>query len=277
MAVDLDRSYFRLRTFRDELPNQEREILVDNRIWFGAIRDMDDVFEGRPRFIFGNSRVDRDEMIALSRRMEPDLTEAERQDQVQRIVDSNANPVIREITMAWQQYDEEQLYASSSVCCFSKGPPTQRQWHYYAGQGKGYALIFDLSHPWRMQSVRDGTAIDVIPRPVHYSPERVRPTIELSFRSRSTAKHWKDVERALLTKSKDWDDQLEYRFVRIGLAPRLVDFPPESLVGVAFGYEMSAQKKDQLVGLLQERSTPVELFEARVSATHLAIDLVQVA
>ncbi len=41
-------AYVRFRSFDARVPEQERQLLVDSLIWFSAISDMDDPFEGRP-------------------------------------------------------------------------------------------------------------------------------------------------------------------------------------------------------------------------------------
>jgi hypothetical protein len=48
----------------------------------------------------------------------------------------------------------------------------------------------------------------------------------------------KVMERIILTKSKHWSYEREYRLVRPGMAGRKLDYPVELLTGIIFGYMM---------------------------------------
>lgn len=270
--ADLSSLMFRLRAFNPELPDQEREVLIENRTWFSTVTALDDPFEGRPPFKWVDDTMTREAMMSLSRRVDPNLNQDAREALVESILIAHEDVVRRECNKAWIQYDEEKLYATSSVCCFSSQHPTQRQWHYYADQARGYALGFDFSRGWKYQAVRGMEQHRLHPAPVVYSQQNERPVVELKFTTNSL-ESIEGVRRALLTKSNVWADQNEHRLLRLGIPGGHVSFPHESLVACVLGYRTSPEDEARLRAMNDRRKTPLRVYRAVLSTTTYEVEL----
>lgn len=266
-------AYCRLRPFLREFPNQERELLLENRIWFSDISRQDDIFEGRPLFRWENAEVTRADLLAMSHRQAPHLSRVEREQLVAHMYARHQDHIERQIMQAWVEVDTEAMYASSSICCFFRNPCEPRFWTEYADRHRGYALLFDFSAAWRMQTFRGHGPINIVPMPVQYVDVLHRPTVTLSLGVRGGEDAFTELEKALLTKSAEWSNQGEFRIVRVGMGAGHVEFPAESLVGVVLGHHIADADRRTLTELRAERELPLPLYEARPSRTLYGMDL----
>jgi hypothetical protein len=269
-------AYCRMRAFSMDLPNQEQELLLENRIWFSDLARQDDIFEGRPLFRWEESNVTREELLAMSRRQDPSLPRDAREHLVDYMFARYSDPTERAIMKGWVEVDTEALYANSSVCCFFRNPCEPRFWSEYADRHRGYSLIFDFSIPWRMQCFRDHQAIQIAPMPVRYVDGFHRPVVTLTLSVRSGEEGFRELEKALLSKSEQWSDQREYRIVRVGMEAGHVEFPPGSLVGLALGHRMEQIHKDRLYALRAERKLSLPFYESPPSRTLYGMELLPV-
>lgn len=267
------RAYCRMRPFLRDFPNQERELLLENRIWFSYISQQDDIFEGRPLFRWKDSKVTRAELLAMSHRQAPHLSHAERESAVDNMFAKCQDRLERQIIEGWVEIDTEALYASSSICCFFRNPCEPRFWTEYADRHRGYALLFDFSRVWRMQAFRGHVAINVVPMPVQYVDALHRPTVTLSLSTSGGDEAFEELEKALLTKSSGWANQGEFRIVRVGIGAGHVQFPAASLVGVVLGHQIDDADRRALAELRDARDLPLPFYEACPSGTSYGMDL----
>jgi hypothetical protein len=56
---------------------------------------------------------------------------------------------------------------------------------------------------------------------------------------------------------------------------RLTEYPVELLEGVIFGYLMPQADRDYAISLLEQRGSPVTLYEAKISREQYLLDIVQ--
>lgn len=232
---------------------------------------LDDDFEASPRFIWASDELNPDDLLTWSQRYDSLISESERRLQVKKIMEVNRDPVRREITKAFVQYDEESLYSSSNVRCFTRGLPSQKHWYYYGSKGAGYALMFDFAKPWHLQMTVNEAAEHFRPLSVRY--QDTRPSVRLSMARQSSEEHLEALCSALYTKSRTWDDQNEFRFARIGIGAGHVEFPDDSLCGVAYGYNIDRAQKERIRSILQLRARPLTEYETRKAGNTFDIEL----
>jgi len=272
--IQLGEIHARFRTFAAGLPDQERQIVAENLMWFADVRSLDYTFEGRPLFTWSDLIPTREDVMALSYRQEPFLPLFARLELVERMLTNVRDDAERTWMMARIEEETREIYGRSSVCCFCTDPRLHRLWGQYADNGRGYALLFDFRTPWRMEAFAGHPAIDMVPFPIVYRAGPERPAIELSL-ARNTNNPFEDVEHGLLTKSEVWRDQAEERIVRIGLASGLVPFPADSLCGVVLGYasDQFPERRQGLIDLCRKGRSIVPVYQARRSMRGYEIEL----
>lgn len=99
---------------------------------------------------------------------------------------------------------------------------------YYADNHKGICMEFDVDHRHLLGQVMPVIYSEHLPN-LDYS--ELRGTTEL-------------IESLLLTKAKCWQHESEQRVVRQNESPGLVNFPPEFLTRVIFGYRCTKEDID---------------------------------
>jgi Protein of unknown function (DUF2971) len=147
----------------------------------------------------------------------------------------------------------------AGVLSFSKIRDDILMWSHYADKHKGLCLEFDGS----ANCIFFGEAqpveyTDYTPLPLNENPDR-------------------QMTRIILTKSKHWAYEQEYRIVRPDEAHRLVEYPPELFTGVIFGCRMPRQLRDLVKQWSNEGNCHVAFYEAKPKAGEFGLDITRVA
>ncbi len=116
----------------------------------------------------------------------------------------------------------------AGIVCFSKVRDDILMWSHYADKHKGLCLEFDGSS----NCIFFGEA-----QPVEYEDYTPIPLREDSNRQ---------VTRAILTKSKHWSYEREYRIFRPGIAGHKLNYPVELLTGIIFGCMMPEKIRETI-------------------------------
>ncbi|MFH1599821.1 MAG: hypothetical protein ABIJ73_08550 [Pseudomonadota bacterium] len=256
-----DYAFIRIRG-RSRIPDEPRQVILENRIYMGGIRAQDDIYEGHPRFSEPSPTV-RADLLKLAKRQMPSASSSEVEDEVDRIMrrlsdeDTRSNAV-KEIKL---QLDAQ--IGQSSILSFFRVTTDQRNWSEYGERGKGHAFVFDFRHPWFMQCAVGMEPIDAVPFPIKYIPEGGAPEIPIKFGPTDKEEGWQDIEAALLTKSNRWADQREERLIRHGIGEGLVEFHPQSLKAVVLGYDAPRDDEEMFRELCSQRAGEIQLFRLR--------------
>jgi hypothetical protein len=86
----------------------------------------------------------------------------------------------------------------------------------------------------------------------------------------------KTMTRTILTKSKHWSYEREYRIFRPNVAGRTVDYPVELLTGVIFGCMMRDNERQLIREWVQKGNCRVAFFEAQPKAVEFCLDIVRI-
>lgn len=249
-------------------PEEPRQILLQNQVWFSNVRSQDDIFEGRPLFAWTADLPSDHELTLMSRRQMPGANAADIQRVAQHIRSRIRDPIIREEVIRGVEREHTELYERSSILSFFKDATLQRYWAQYANNGRGYALAFDFSIPWRFESAPGMGVQDWAPFPVRYVFRTNRPTITLSLCRTTPQAAFSQLEQALLTKSEEWLEQQEERLIRLGIPAGHVSFPAPSLVALIVGYNTSDEDLAALRALVGQRATELPIFRVEPSNSY---------
>lgn len=86
----------------------------------------------------------------------------------------------------------------------------------------------------------------------------------------------RQMTRVILTKSKHWLYEKEYRIFRPGMAGQRLDYPAELLTGITFGCMTPDKVRASVKQWVKEGNCRVAFFEARPKTAEFGLDIVRI-
>lgn len=256
-----EHAYVRLRP-NTRIETEPREIILDNRIWFGSVASQDDIFEGSPPFSANPHSLNYESILELARRNMHGAPAGEIELEAMRIFEELSDPNIfnertRRIIERYLR-----LFRSSSILSFFREADVQRNWSEYANRGRGFGVVFDFREPWTYEGAPEMNG-SWVPFDVRYVPADHPPAIIINAAPVNREDGFKDIETALLTKSDEWSNQNEARLLRIGIGEGHVTFPPCSLRAVILGHDAREELENHIIELNAARPNPIQILKSQ--------------
>ncbi len=180
----------------------------------------------------------------------PDHSESEKSDKIDELMSVNALEKIRR--------GLQDTVDKASISCFSTVRDDILMWAHYADKHKGLCLEFDGSGNCKFFGDAQPVAYeDYTPIPLHENAEH-------------------QMRRVILTKSKHWSYEKEYRIFKREKAGKNIDYPVELLTGIIFGCMTPDKVRADVKQWVQEGNCRVAFFEARQKAAKFALDIVRI-
>jgi hypothetical protein len=156
----------------------------------------------------------------------------------------------------------EEARSSIGVCSLSSEPDRDELWMEYGGAHTGICLRFD--------DIGSDDNHLLVPDPHFGLAMRVqytdaRPEIPV-YGDRGFDK----LKGYLLTKTKKWDYEAEWRLVRQGFTGNM-PFPPACLTGIIFGKDITPSDRDEVIRWAGVGGTSIEFLQAQHGATGIEI------
>lgn len=228
-----------------------RQILVEHQLFLPSRKCFNDPFDCLvPSFLQTPATVLKRFVEERVERVSPSAAEDEKVREVLRLMSVDRLEDLH-------KYLQDEV-DRAGVVCFSKVRDDILMWAHYADKHRGLCFEFDGSNNRRFF----GEA-----QPVEYEDYTPIPIGEDSDRQ---------VTRVILTKSKHWSYEREYRIVRPGEAGRKAPFPPGLLTGVIFGCMMRDDVRELVRQWAKEGDCHVAFFEARPKAAGFGLDIVRI-
>jgi hypothetical protein len=266
MVPDYLYKYTPLRCPTDEKRDiQLAALLTDPALWFSAPASFNDPMDCKPGFRFKAGT--------------PDEREKSRLTAIKALVTlDHPGAQGKELSARYREY--EKLYPSFNeelsekahkallndirtrlvgVLCLSECDRDPVMFYHYGDDHKGMCLKFRTRSFFQYAES------------VQYGMEY--PVVEFFDSSDNDAQY----EKIFLTKYDGWRYEHEFRVVNTSQHPdqRLTEYPVELLEGVIFGYLMPQADRDYAISLLEQRGSPVTLYEAKISREQYLLDIVQ--
>jgi Protein of unknown function (DUF2971) len=250
---------YKYRGFSESTRDYVRQIIVENKVWFSSPADLNDPFDCKVHASFkGTVREYKKDMLRLLKKYNPSLNRQQRQAENARIFKEekrHKKPDLFSNVVA----DVQKEYDRWGVYCLSVRNDNILMWSHYANGHKGICLGFG-HRPARPL----GPAF-----PVMYSPELPR----VSYLEGG------DVEKFradFLTKDLPWEHEREWRVIDRNRGRGFRQFPPESLVEIILGAQMTQEDRAVIISWIEARPLKPSLFEARArnNAYELEIHLI---
>jgi len=81
------------------------------------------------------------------------------------------------------------------------------------------------------------------------------------------------LDYAIFTKADHWKYEQEWRLIQYKQGAGIYRTPPEALVGVILGAQISDEDKRDVFDWVGTRSQPTKLHQAKVSPTRFALEI----
>jgi hypothetical protein len=232
-----------------------REILVEHKLFFATRKDFNDPFDCVvPSLLQIPGTILKRSVEEFLDRNFPGAAPAEWAERRDQLMSVRSLQGLRE--------GIQNGVDQAGIACFCKVRDDILMWAHYADKHKGLCFEFDGSANCKFF----GEA-----QPVEYR----------DFTAVPLGDSMKIMERIILTKSKHWSYEREYRIVRPGIvkpgmAGQKLDYPVELLTGVIFGCMMQDKERQLVRQWAKEGNCCVAIFEARPKASEFGVDIVRI-
>lgn len=148
------------------------------------------------------------------------------------------------------------------ICCFSEIPDSILMWAHYATGHKGFCIKYRFVNKMYM------TILNVTYPDNNYFP-KINPVLY--------AKNEDDaVRKMVLTKSKHWDYEREWRMIKPNDENRYEQFPPEFIEGVIFGWKMEPKDEEQIRTWVKQGNVKPKYSQSIGQKDKFALDILPI-
>ena len=154
----------------------------------------------------------------------------------------------------------QEIYYNWGICCFSEENDNMLLFSHYASDHKGLCFEFKTDRDERLGKIQK----------VKYKRKFPDDRYVVIHND-----HSKLGDLLLLTKSKDWKYEKEWRLSGQNYMPGVsYPFNPEALTGIIFGCRAGYRLKNIVRDLIGKRDKPINLYEARMKNRAFGLDIV---
>lgn len=214
---------FRFRSLSGPSENFTKSIITRNEIYFSDPASLNDPYDCQPTFDINGSPDEWKRHLSRSLKMQGS----------KKISISERIRITRK-WMAEEKYKNinpetfKQLTSRFGIACFSASMNNMLLWTHYADNHRGICLIFEPS--------KDSYGALTHSSEIQYQSEL--PHIRLVDLSETGDSK---IIKILLTKSKQWQHEQEYRLILPYGAKQSLQFHPSSLIGIVLGAKISKE------------------------------------
>ena len=257
--AEMPPKFYKYRSVGGASMSRVKEVILEDKIFFAPASSFNDPFDLCPVFsLTATPARQKEDYLRLSRKLEPHLTESQREAEATRVMSvSMSNDNLTTTTAAIQVIHNFHIKASVGVFCLSTKRDDILMWSHYADSHRGICLEFD-----GMQ------ALMAHAQKVEYSQDRV--PINLYNDANDVA-----MSKALLTKSSHWAYEAEWRLIRYDKGPGTAPFRAHNLTGVIIGAMATTNTVETVKIWAKQRATPLNLYRASISSTRFELQISQ--
>ncbi|MFH0790404.1 MAG: DUF2971 domain-containing protein [Candidatus Omnitrophota bacterium] len=182
----------------------------------------------------------------------PNLNKAQKQAEIERLaLKAKSNP----------NFGNHPSYIDKmGVFCMTEKKDNILMWSHYADGHRGICLEFHSIH---------SNPFFAIAYQMEYTSQYSKPNL---FRSTENEK----MQAILLTKSKDWEYEKEWRIINHDKGPGVYSFPAKLLTGVILGCSMVKEHKDLITALTLSREPKPKIYQAEKRKDGFGLDIIEV-
>lgn len=259
MAYNFPQILYKHRTWSSEF---SKNILLNNEIYFSSADQFNDPFDASLPYKFDEAELTLEninkKLYQIGRRINPNMTEEELKIEV----DTRQNSGIFTNGQYWRdhyEYFKSQNNKSFGIFCLTEKNDDILMWSHYSNSHNGFCIGFDSRILFDSLQCTIG--------PVNYSNDFPSvPLFELTP---------KDLLRLIMTKSKHWEYENEFRIIKT-LFPRVAfQIPNEAFREIIFGCKISDADKEEIIKICKSKFNSIKFFDAKLSDSQFKIDIVE--
>lgn len=245
----------RLYRYRS-LKSEELEGIFNNiEIYLPNPTLFNDPFECRPNLIIHKGKLSKDYYIRESvkrARIKHNLLKHQEPNYI-----SNLRMILNDVERMNGIYED--FIINVGVYCLSAINDDILMWSHYSDGHRGICLEFDTTKNFFLFDV----ALKV-------SYDDLYPSIDIINMGK-----FDEYRKALLTKSKHWEYEKEWRILKPGDlgGPGKHHFIPELLTGVILGALISTEDKNKVLDWIENYPTKLTLYQAKINRTKYQLDI----
>ena len=260
VADSVPSKFYKYRSIFGQSGEFVKRTVCEDEIYFPPPASFNDPFDCRPAFSFD---VSDEELVAdyirIAKKHGPPMSDRElHEDAMKMLADPARNPKNPDVCAAIQDRHSEVMTNAVGVFCVSTVRDDILMWSHYADCHRGICLEFDglgklMAHAQK----------------VVYTEER--RFIRMPGDDNDTS-----LEKALLTKSKHWEYEQEWRLIAYKNGPGVQKFRPENLTGIIVGAQASNKAIQNVREWIEKHPTFIDLYQARVNRYKYTLDIDEV-
>lgn len=261
----------RLYKYRFWTDEYHKKMLTHNVIYFASAHKFNDPFDCRIPVEIGNfpDSFVRKVKTYLLKEATPQISE----EQLQIELDIEMNQRTWEDPTQLQKWLDKEQEKRFEQGIFGLSEPRDKllMWSHYADSHKGFCVGFDtkaLLAFFALEILMDEKHV-VLAKKVDYLQSH--PQFQFFPKDRDEF-----YVKPLIVKSSDWKYEQEIRFIRTHKADVEYTLPDGIIVELIFGCEMPEGHRDEIMEMLREKGSQIELFEARKKDKSFGLDFVSV-
>jgi len=231
-----------------------KRIFTHNELYFSSPKKFNDPFDSKNPLSYDGSLADWEKYIRNRiDKYVPNLSAEQKESKIKEFAQKvQSNPDF---------YNSGKSYIDKmGVFCMTEKKDNILMWSHYADGHKGICLEFQLisNNPFFM-----------ITHQMHYTFQYSKPNIFKSSKE-------EQMQAILLTKSKDWEYEKEWRIINHDNGPGIYNFPAEFLTGVILGCSMIKEHKDLITNLTLSRNPKPKIYQAKKKKDDFGLDIIEI-
>jgi hypothetical protein len=256
-----------LYKYRNWSIENHRKLLVDNEIYLSSARNFNDPYDCALPIDF-NKLTNRDlekYYYDASKRNQPQLDCKQRKKLSKELV-LKARNRFPQLFEEFKRLQIEKNYSDFGVFSLTEDKSNIAMWSYYSDSHRGFCVGFDikkLAEYLIHLAIERKQLIDIFK--VKYSRKypRLNPI-------RGDAEDI--VIKPLITKSKIWQHEKEYRLLAIHGTNIKMNFPDEIFKEIIFGVRITEDTKNDIIKIIKNKQQSIKLYQSRISENKFKIE-----
>ncbi len=228
------------------------KIFTHNELRFPSPKEFNDPFDSKIQLCYDGSNEDWKKYLGdLFCRYAPQISIEQKEKKITNILKEERHKRIPENL-------SDSYLDKIGVFCMSEKKDHLLLWSHYAQGHTGFCLEFQSNSPFF-----------VIAQKVKYNDKY--PKVNFFNSSRD-----EQMQTTLLTKSKIWEYEQEWRIINHDKGPGIYNFSGELLTGVIFGCKILEEYKQQIKKLTSDRKIQPKLYQAEVKKDKFGINIIEI-
>jgi hypothetical protein len=158
-----------------------------------------------------------------------------------------------------KQFIQDEWIGKCGIFSLTTENDNPLMWERYADDYSGICIGFDK------YVLQDN--VHVIESPVHYEDSLNRGLFDSPEEL---------YMKMLSTKSTDWEDENEYRILKLNAASKTFTIPLGGIVEIIFGYKMSRDEKDKLIQIISTNIPDCRMYEVKLNNKTFELDVLPI-